>query len=154
MRKVVIKIGTSSAVSTLHTRRRHANDNVVDVAMAAGSEISGAFTPMAFDGATVLHTSRSPRVPTVMRSISLEGKPLVSNTNDPVGGDGAWIARALDLVARLWGALWREWTITHAVSKPERMSDGRLSDIGVQRGDIDFVVRYGRSAESSAEVGS
>ena len=151
MHKVVIRTGTWSAASTLHARRRRANDNIGDVPMAAGAEICGAFTPVTFGDATVVRASRSPERPTVVRRITRDCEPLVSNANHPAF-EGAQTASALGWVTRLWAALWREWTIRRAVSKLESMSDWQLSDIGVQRGDIDFIVRFGRSTETGPEA--
>ena len=151
MHNVVIRTVTLSAASTLHARRRRANDNIGDVPMAAGAEICGAFTPVTFGDATVVHASRNPGMPTVLRSITRDGEPLVSNANPPAL-EGAQTASALGGVTRLWAALWREWTIRRAVSKLESMGDWQLSDIGVQRGDIDFIVRFGRSTETGPEA--
>ena len=133
-----IKAAALSAAATLHTRRRPANDNVADV--------PNAYTPVAFDGATVVHASRNLGKPTVVRRITTDGGPRVSNANDLGWTEDAWIAAALDLIARMCGALRREWNNTRAASRLKGMSDWNLNDIGVQRGDIDFIVRHGRAA--------
>jgi uncharacterized protein YjiS (DUF1127 family) len=147
MCKVAIKTGTLGAAATLHTRRRSANDNVIDVPMAAGAEICGAFTPVALGGATVVHASQNLGMPTAVRRVTSDGEPLVSNTNDLGWTESAWIAAALDLITQAYSALRREWNIMRAASKLKGMSDWTLSDIGVQRGDIDFIVRHGRSTK-------
>src|SRR5262245_27719975 len=117
MRKFVIKAGRLNAASTLHARRRRANDNVVDVPMAAGAEACGAFTPVIFDGvgaphASVVQSSRNPDTPTIVRAQCTmpDGGPLVSNANHPGAFDGPRTARTFGWIARLWRALWREWT--------------------------------------------
>ena len=154
MRKVDIKTGTLSAAATLHAQRRRANDNVVDVPLAAGAEILGAYTPVIFDdfGApdtTVVHASPDPITPTIVRAERMmpDSDRLVSNADHP-GFEGAQPASSPGWVAGLWHALRREWMIARAASKLESMSDLQLSDIGVQRGDIDFIVRHGRDAPS------
>ena len=155
MRNVVIKSGTLSAAATLHARRRRANDNVVDVPMAAGAEVCGDFTPVVFDGVgapyatVVVRASRKPGASTIAwsRCIASDSELPVSNANHPGTFDDPRIAGHLGWVGRLWSALRRQWSVRRAEAMLESMSDQQLSDIGVQRGDIHFIVRNGRDAQ-------
>jgi uncharacterized protein YjiS (DUF1127 family) len=147
MRKVVIKAGTLSAASILHKKRRRANENIVDVPLMAGARVCGAIAPVELDHpsphATVFRTAPTVGASTVMR-MAPYGGPLAANSNRS-GVSAGWVATGLRHVARLWAALSRERTIAHAMSKLASMSDLELRDIGVQRSDIEFAVRLGRS---------
>lgn len=160
MRNVVIKSGTLSAASTLHARRRRANDNAVDVPMAAGAEVCGDFTPVVFDGVgapyatVVVRASRKPGASTIewSRCIASDSELPVSNANHPGTFDDPRSAGPLGWALCLWSALRRQWSVRRAQVMLESMSDQQLSDIGVQRGDIHFIVRHGRDAQPRRHV--
>ena len=137
MHKVVVKAGTLNTARTLHANRRRANDNGIDVPVAAGARVYGAFTP-------VVRASPETGVPTVVRVAHNGGLPA-SNTNRSGAFNMGWIAIGLRYLAQLWAAFSRERAVARAASKLASMSDRQLRDIGIQRSDIDLAVRFGRS---------
>ena len=148
MNKVVIKAGTLSAAATLHAKRRRANDNVIEVPVAVGAQVCGAFTAVAFDhpspNATVVRASPRSGGATVVRAA--HGSELLASNSNRAGAFGVgWTAIGLRSLARLWAAFSRERAIARAASKLASMSDLELRDIGIQRSDIDLAARFGRS---------
>ena len=137
MHKVIVKAGTLSAARTLHTKRRRANDNVIDVPEATGARMSGAFTP-------VVRASQRTGGTTVVRVVH-GGELLASNSNRSGASSRGWIGIGPRYLARLWASFSRERSVARAASKLASMSDRQLDDIGIQRSDIDLAVRFGRS---------
>src|SRR4030095_9210770 len=109
MHKVIIKAGTLSAARTLHTKRRRANDNVVDVPEATGARVSGAFTP-------AVRASQRTGGTTVVRVVH-GGELLASNSNRSGAFGLGWTVLGSRYFARLWAALLRERAVARAASK-------------------------------------
>lgn len=137
MHRAVVKAGTLSAARTLHTKRRRANDNVIDVPAAARAQVCGAVTP-------VVRASPGASVPTVVW-VAHGGELLASNSNRSGASSMGWVGIGPRYLARLWAAFSRERSVARAASKLAGMSDLQLDDIGIQRSDIDLAVRFGRS---------
>ncbi len=54
--------------------------------------------------------------------------------------------KAMHLVARAWAWFAEQRRINRTVATLSNLSDATLRDIGIERGDIDRVARYGRGA--------
>ena len=57
-----------------------------------------------------------------------------------------WLARLFSMIAAVPALLVREWRVTRDLRDLSQMSDAMLQDIGVSRGSLEAVVRYGRHA--------
>jgi uncharacterized protein YjiS (DUF1127 family) len=62
------------------------------------------------------------------------------------GQVNGWPIRLFSTIAAIPALLLREWRITRDLRNLSQMSDAMLQDIGVSRGSLEAVVRYGRHA--------
>jgi uncharacterized protein YjiS (DUF1127 family) len=72
-------------------------------------------------------------------------KTLRLSANHAGQVDG-WLARLLLTIVTIPALLLREWRVTRDLRNLSQMSDAMLQDIGVSRGSLEAVVRYGRHA--------
>jgi uncharacterized protein YjiS (DUF1127 family) len=160
MHKVTLKAGTLSAAKTLHTKRQRANENIIDVPVAAEAQTFGIFPSVEPDRlspyTTVVRSSSRTGSPTVVR-VAQDGELLAANSNQSGVDSMRWIVIGSRYLAGLWAAFSRERAVARAASKLAGMSDRQLHDIGIQRSDIDLAVRFGRPnlrAETPASAGA
>jgi hypothetical protein len=100
MRRIVIKVGTLSAVGARHTKRRRANDN--DLAGA----VQGEFTPISFCNGVVVRGTHGARA----------ASSPAANSNHPGDHRAGWAAFR-HRVAQLWAALRRERVIVRSYTQ-------------------------------------